>query len=137
MAAEAPARTIARLVMAGAYLAVGIVHIKSPDGFLPIMPDWVPAPRAVVIGTGVAEIAGAIGLMMPALRRAAAWGLAAYAVCVFPANIKHAMEGIEVSGVVLGWAYHAPRLLAQPVIVWWALWAGAIIDWPFAKAGAR
>lgn len=137
MAVEAPARTIARLVLAAAYSWVGIVHLKSPEGFLPIMPDWVPAPRAVVIGTGLAEIAGAIGLLIPTLRRAAAWGLAAYAVCVFPANIKHAMESIEISGVTLGWAYHVPRLLAQPVIVWWALWAGGIVDWPFRRAGAR
>lgn len=132
---HARARALARLLLAAAYLAVGIVHLKSPEGFLPIMPDWVPQPRAVVIGTGVAEIAGAIGLMIPKLRQAAAWGLAAYAVCVFPANIKHAVEGIAVSGAVLGWGYHVPRLLAQPVIVWWALWAGGIIDWPFARRG--
>jgi uncharacterized membrane protein len=124
---------MARWLLAAAYAAVGIVHLKSPEGFLPIMPDWVPAPRAVVIGTGLAEIAGAFGLMIPALRRAAAWGLAAYAVCVFPANIKHAVDGVDVAGVVLGWSYHVPRLLAQPLIVWWALWAGGIIDWPFAR----
>jgi uncharacterized membrane protein len=134
MAADTPARTIARLLLAVAYFAVGIVHLKSPEGFLPIMPDWVPAPRTVVIGTGLAEIAGAIGLMIPRLRRAAAWGLAAYAVCVFPANIKHAVEGVPVSGVTLGWAYHVPRLLAQPVIIWWALWVGGITDWPFRRA---
>lgn len=129
--AETPARRVARLVLAILYFAVGIVHLKSPEGFLPIMPDWVPAPRAVVIGTGLAEIAGAIGLLIAPLRRAAAWGLAAYAVCVYPANIKHAMEGIEVSGVVLGWGYHLPRLAAQPFIIWWALWAGGIINWPW------
>ena len=126
---------LARLLLALAYFAVGIVHLKSPEGFLPIMPDWVPAPHAVVIGTGLAEMAGAIGLLIPRLRRAAAWGLAAYAVCVFPANIKHAMEGVVVSGVALGWGYHGPRLAAQPFIVWWALWAGGIIDWPFGREG--
>jgi len=130
---QSRARTIARIVLAVAYFAVGIVHLRSPEGFLPIVPDFVPFPRAVVLATGVAEIAGAIGLMIPRLRRAAAWGLAAYAVCVFPANIKHAVEGVAVSGQVLGWGYHGPRLLAQPVIVWWALWAGGITDWPFRR----
>jgi len=138
MGAEAPAQTlarrVARAVLALAYFAVGVVHLKSPEGFLPIMPDFVPFPREVVLATGMAEIAGAIGLMIPKLRRAAAWGLAAYAVCVFPANIKHAVEGISVSGQVLGWGYHGPRLLAQPVIVWWALWAGGITDWPFRRS---
>jgi uncharacterized membrane protein len=130
MAVDGLARRSARLLLALAYGAVGFVHLKSPDGFLPIMPDFVPFPREVVIWTGVAEIAGAVGLLVPKLRRAAAWGLAAYAVCVFPANIKHAVEGIEISGQVLGWGYHVPRLLAQPVILWWALWAGGITDWP-------
>lgn len=130
-------RTAARFVLAAAYFAVGIVHLNSPQGFLPIMPDWVPFPREVVLATGGAEIAGAIGLLIPKLRRAAAWGLAAYAVCVFPANIKHAIEGVELSGVVLGPAYHVPRLMLQPVLVWWALWAGGIIDWPFGRKPIR
>lgn len=133
MDVESNGRTIARLLLALAYAAVGVIHLKSPEGFLPIMPDWVPWPREVVLATGLAEIAGAIGLMIPRLRRAAAWGLAAYAVCVFPANIKHAAEAIALGGQVLGWGYHGPRLLAQPVIVWWALWAGGIIDWPFRR----
>lgn len=137
MSHDSIARRAARLVLALAYFAVGVVHIKSPDGFLPIMPDFVPYPRDVVIWTGAAEIAGAIGLMIPRLRRAAAWGLAAYAVCVFPANIKHAVEGVVVSGTALGWGYHGPRLLAQPVIVWWALWAGGITDWPFRRKATR
>jgi uncharacterized membrane protein len=121
------------VVLALLYAVVGIIHLKSPDGFLPIMPGWVPWPRAVVLATGVAEIAGAIGLLTPRLRRAAAWGLAAYALCVFPANIKHAADGVAVGGVVLGWAYHAPRLAAQPLIIWWALWAGGIITWPWRR----
>lgn len=134
---DRPARRIARLVLALVYAGVGIIHLKSPDGFLPIMPDWVPSPRMVVLATGVAEIAGALGLLVPRLRVAAAWGLAAYALCVFPANIKHAVEGIEVSGIRLGWWYHAPRLAAQPVIIWWALWAGGVVDWPFRRSNRR
>lgn len=133
MAAEGKIRRIARLLLALAYGAVGVIHLKSPEAFLAIMPDMVPFPREVVLATGVAEIAGAIGLMIPRLRRAAAWGLAAYAVCVFPANIKHAVEAVAINGEVLGWGYHGPRLLAQPVIVWWALWVGGITSWPFRR----
>jgi uncharacterized membrane protein len=133
MAVEGPGRRIARLLLALAYAAVGFFHLKSPEAFLAIMPDMVPFPRQVVLATGVAEIAGAFGLMIPRLRTPAAWGLAAYAVCVFPANIKHAVEAIAINGQTLGWSYHGPRLLAQPVIVWWALWAGGITDWPFGR----
>lgn len=127
------ARTALRWLIAAAYLFVGIIHLRSPNGFMPIMPDWVPYPLEVILLTGVAEIAGAIGLMVPRFRRAAAWGLAAYAVCVFPANIKHAVEGVIIGGTQLGWGYHAPRLAFQPVLVWWALFAGGIVTWPFGR----
>ncbi|WP_310497073.1 DoxX family protein [Sandarakinorhabdus sp.] len=126
-------RTAARLVLAIIYGFVGYVHLRSPEGFLPIMPDFVPFPREVVLLTGVAEIFGAIGLLLPRLRRAAGWGLAAYAVCVFPANIKHAAEGIALGGTVMGWGYHVPRLMLQPVLVWWALFAGGITSWPVRR----
>ena len=127
------ARTVLRWVIAAAYLFVGIVHVRSPNGFMPIVPDWVPYPLETILLTGVCEIAGAIGLMIPRFRRAAAWGLAAYAVCVFPANIKHAVEGVVIGGTQLGWGYHAPRLAFQPVLVWWALFAGGIVTWPFGR----
>ncbi len=115
------------------YLVAGIAHIRSLGGFLAITPDWVPYPAQVVFLTGVAEIAGAVGLMTSRFRYAAGIGLALYALCVWPANINHAINGIEVGGRTLGWGYHAPRLLLQPVIIWWALWAGGVTDWPFRR----
>lgn len=130
------ARTVLRWLLAIAYLFVGMVHLRSPNGFLPIVPDWVPYPFEVILMTGLCEIAGAIGLITTRYRRAAAIGLAAYAVCVFPANIKHAVEGVVLGGVKLGWMYHAPRLAFQPVIFWWALFAGGIVDWPFGRRKA-
>jgi uncharacterized membrane protein len=131
--AESRWRRGMRWLLAAFYLATGLLHLARPEGFLPIVPDWVPAPLAVVIATGVAEIAGAVGLMIPRLRPAAGIGLALYAACVFPANIKHALEGIAVAGLPSTWWYHAPRLALQPVLVWWALQAGGIIRWPFKR----
>ena len=126
-------RAILRWVLAGAYLAVGIIHLRSPGAFLPIVPDWVPFPRETILATGICEIAGAVGLIIPRLRWWAGVMLAAYAVCVYPANIKHAVDGVVVGGMALGLWYHVPRLLFQPVIIWWALFAGRVIDWPFLR----
>jgi uncharacterized membrane protein len=126
-------RTIARLVLAAAYAFAGIAHLSRPAGFLAITPHWVPMPALVVALTGVAELAGAIGLMVPRLRYAAGVGLALYALCVWPANINHAINDIPLGGVHLSWWYHGPRLALQPVIIWWALWAGGVIDWPFRR----
>uniref|UniRef100_UPI003593C2C8 DoxX family protein n=1 Tax=Blastomonas sp. TaxID=1909299 RepID=UPI003593C2C8 len=115
------------------YLVAGVAHIRSPGGFLAITPYWVPWPETVIFWTGVAEIAGAIGLMVPRLRYAAGIGLALYALCVFPANINHALGDIAIGGRQLPWTYHGPRLLFQPVAIWWALWVGGVIDWPFRR----
>ena len=96
-------RDIARLLLAALYLAAGIFHLATPDPFLLITPDWVPFPRQVILLTGLCEIAGAVGLMSRPLRRAAAIGLALYAVLVFPANVKHAIAGLPLGHVQLGW----------------------------------
>ncbi len=123
-----------RLILAIFYLAAGILHLTSPRGFLAITPEWVPFPEIIVAVTGVAEIAGAIGLLIPQTRKWAAIGLALYALCVWPANFNHAINGITLSGEPLGWWYHGPRLIFQPVLIWLALWVGQVTDWPFRKS---
>jgi uncharacterized membrane protein len=127
------ARSLMRWIMAAFYLLAGALHLWAPEKFLPIVPNWVPMPLDVVVITGICEIAGAIALLTRSLRGFAAVMLALYAVCVFPANIKHAIEGIQLPGIPSSWWYHAPRLAMQPVIVWWALFAGEVIDWPFRR----
>ena len=123
-------RAIARSVLAVAYMAAGVLHITMPAPFVAITPDWVPFPNAVILLTGLCEIAGASALFSGRLRRAAGVALALYAVCVYPANLKHAFEAPH-GAMHLGWWYHAPRLAFQPVLVWWALFAGSVLTWPF------
>lgn len=103
-----------------------------------ITPDWVPYPAEVVSLTGVAELLGAAGLLVPRTllswaRPAAGIGLALYALCVWPANFNHALKAIPLGGETLGWWYHGPRLAAQPLIIWLALWVGEVVDWPFKR----
>ena len=95
---------------------------------------WEQSAVFAVLLTGVAEILGAIGLVQPfsrPLRQAAGWGLALYALCVWPANINHfAMDMARADGG-LGLGYHVPRMFAQPVIIWLALWVGEC--WPLRR----
>lgn len=122
-----------RWLLALAYGIAGALHLARPAPFLAITPSWVPRPELVVAATGVAELLGAIGLMIPATRKAAGWGLALYALCVWPANVHHALANIAIGGETLSWWYHGPRLALQPVIIWWALWASGAVEWPFGK----
>lgn len=132
-------RTALRWLLALFYLGAGVLHLRSPAGFLAITPDWVPFPEEIVAFTGIVEIAGAIGLMIPRTviawaRPAAGIGLALYALCVWPANFNHAFSNIAFpGGEPLSWWYHGPRLVAQPLIIWLALWVGEVTDWPFRK----
>jgi uncharacterized membrane protein len=127
-------RKIFRILIALIYLVAGIAHLRAPGGFLQITPSWVPFPGPTVALTGIAEIAGAVGLMIPRFRYAAGVGLALYALCVWPANINHALNDIAIGGRDLSWWYHGPRLVFQPVIIWLALWVGHVTDWPFRKS---
>jgi uncharacterized membrane protein len=127
-------RAVMRWLLAAFYLAAGGLHLRAPEAFLPIMPGWVPAPREVILATGVAEILGAIALLIPRLRKAAGIGLALYALCVFPANIKHALEGVVLPGMPTSWWYHGPRLVLQPVLIWWALFCAGVINWPWRRS---
>lgn len=127
-------RTGLRIVLGILYFIAGVAHVRSPGGFLQITPSWVPYPQTVVFLTGVCEIAGSIALLfIPRLRFAAGVSFAAYAVCVYPANVNHAINDIAIGGKHLSWWYHGPRLAFQPVFVWWALWVGGVVDWPFGK----
>ncbi|GGA58851.1 DoxX family protein [Sphingomonas psychrolutea] len=132
-----PTRQTLRVLLAAAYLLAGALHVLKPAPFLGIMPAWVPYAPQVILITGLCEVAGAIGLFVPRLRWWAGMGLAAYAVCVYPANVKHALDYLTHGTGGLSLWYHIPRLAFQPVIVWWALFAGTVIDWPFKPRRVR
>jgi uncharacterized membrane protein len=118
------------IVLAAFYLAAGVLHLIAPAGFVRIMPPMIPFPEAVVAVTGVCEIVGALGLLIPRSRRWAGRMLALYALCVWPANVHHALAGLDVPPLPDSWWYHGPRLVFQPVLIWWALFAGGDVRWP-------
>ncbi len=114
------------MVFALFYGFAGVMHLIAPHPFLMITPPWVPLPNLVIALTGVAELAGAAGIAQwrwPALRRAAGWGLALYALCVWPANFQHMALDLARADGGLGLGYHIPRLAAQPLLIWLTLWA--------------
>jgi uncharacterized membrane protein len=129
-------RGVARVALALFYALAGMLHLILPHPFVSIVPGWAPARDLVVALTGLAELAGAAGMLQPwspKMRRAAGWGLAFYALCVWPANFHHMALDLARPGGGLGLAYHLPRLAAQPVLIWLALWASGATDWPLRR----
>lgn len=126
-------RATMRWIMAAFYAVASVAHLMAPDKFLAITPGWVPLAPQVILITGVCELAGAAGLLIKPLRWWAGAALAAYALCVWPANFKHAIDGIDLPYLSSSWLYHGPRLALQPVIIWWALYCADVIDWPWRR----
>jgi uncharacterized membrane protein len=113
--------TAARWLTAIFFAFAGFLHLVHPAPFVKIVPPWIPAHSAMVLISGLAEIAGGLGLLVPGLRHPAAWGLAALLVAVFPANIYMAMDQLQVTQTPLGPAILWGRLALQPLMIWWVL----------------
>lgn len=103
-------------------VAAGLNHFRDPGFYLAMMPSALPAHEALVAISGVAEIAGGLGLILPATRRLAAWGVIALLIAVFPANINMAINDLPLGGEPMpAWALWA-RLPLQFVMIAWAYW---------------
>lgn len=102
------------------FVAAGANHFRDPDFYLAMMPPWLPAHGFLVALSGVLEIAGGVGLLIPAVRRRAGWLLALLLVGVFPANVHMAMNPEAFEGIPSAalWA----RLPFQIVFIVWVLW---------------
>jgi uncharacterized membrane protein len=88
-----------------------------------MVPLWVPNPAALVTLTGIAELVGAVGLLVAPLSRWAAIGLALLLIVLFPANVHAARKG-----VTLGGRPATPLVFRLPMqIIWIALliWVAA------------
>ena len=110
-----------RILLAVLMSTAGIFHFIAPDGFVAIVPDYLPYPLALVYVSGVFEFLGGIGLLIPRVRRFAAWGLIALFICVFPANINMAVHQLKFFGTlypIFNWV----RLPFQIVFIAWAYW---------------
>ena len=81
----------AKLLTAG-FAGSGTVHLVRPEVFLPLMPSWVPAHREVILASGVAELALAVGLVLPQTRRVAGWASVALLLGVWPGNLQMALD---------------------------------------------
>jgi uncharacterized membrane protein len=111
-----------RLVLVAFMVAIGVAHFVHPAPFVSIVPAFLPAPLVLVLVSGFFEVLGAVGLLVPRVRRAASWGLVLLYASVFPANLNMVVHPELGQGIPL-WALWA-RLPFQLLFITWALWAG-------------
>ena len=112
------------ILLSALFVFAGAMHFVIPGSYASIVPGWVPFPMAMVYLTGVAEVAGGVGLLLDRFRRAAAAGLILLLVAVFPANIQMLQDAIAANAP--GW-YRTIlflRLPLQPLLIVWVYRAG-------------
>jgi uncharacterized membrane protein len=116
-------KTILLYVMAAFYAAAGMNHFVHPDVYLPMMPTYLPAHRELILLSGLAEVGFGTALLIPNVRPAAAWGLIAMLLAIFPANINIALHNVPLFGRSEGFgAWNWIRLPFQAVLIVWAWW---------------
>jgi uncharacterized membrane protein len=107
------------------FVAAGALHFARPRPYEAIVPDYLPAHRALVYASGAAEALGGAGLMHPATRRRAGQWLVATLVAVFPANLWMAQHPERYPRVPGGRSTLLARLPLQALLVAWVLRAAA------------
>lgn len=105
------------------FVIAGALHFVTPKTYKRIVPPYLPAPEALVYLSGVAELAGGVGLMVPATRRRAGWWLIATLLAIFPANV-HMAQHPERYPVPGGANALRARLPLQALLIAWVWRAG-------------
>jgi uncharacterized membrane protein len=103
-------------------MGAGVLHFVKTNNYLKIMPPYIPWHRPLVLLSGFFEMLGGAALLVPAIRRAAAWGLVALLIAVFPANLYMAAHPVEAGAAGVPAALLWLRLPLQLLLVGWILW---------------
>ena len=102
------------------FTAVSHFHPRTRPDLIRMVPASLPAATLLVTATGVLEFIGAIGLLVPQVLPAAAYGLIALLVAMFPANIHAAREGLVIAGRrTMPLVWRLPLQLFWIAALWW------------------
>lgn len=112
--------TVSLYAIAALFVGAGVAHFLRPDIFVPLVPPYLPHPLLLVYVSGAAEIAGGLGVLVPALRPYAGWGLLLLLCAVVPVHIYMVRHPEAFSEIPL-WALYA-RLPLQVVLMAWVYW---------------
>lgn len=112
-----------RILIAGIFLLMGLLHFIRPEPFIKIMPDYIPWHKAMVYISGIAELLGGAGVLMGETRVVAGYGLIILLFAVFPANVDMAYKAFQQYGLTGRTWILLLRLPLQFVLMYWIYWA--------------
>src|SRR5262245_35754567 len=105
------------------FVVTGSAHFTGTRrDLVRMVPPQLPNPEALVTLTGVAELAGAAGLVVPSTARLAAYALIVLLIAMFPANIHAAKIGHTIGGRPhTPMTFRAPLQLLWIALLWWSV----------------
>lgn len=118
--------TVARYALALFFISGGVLHFTASTFFVAIMPPYLPWHLELVYVSGICEILGGVGLLVPFARKVAGIGLIALTVAVFPANVHMALSPEQFDTFPL-WLLYA-RLPLQLAIAWSIWWTCLVVN---------
>jgi uncharacterized membrane protein len=118
-----PAATRVGLAVMFCFTAAAHFNSMRPD-MIAMVPPFVPNPALIVTFTGICEILGALGLLVPRTRHTASIALIVFLAAVLPANIHAAQEGVTLRGVPA--TPIVPRVALQVLFIALLWWTGVI-----------
>ena len=114
-------KTVATVLLGALFIAAGANHFVHPALYRHIVPPSFPSPALLVVISGVAEIAGGIGVLIARTRKAAGIGLVLLLLAVFPANVYMAQHPELYRDMASATALYI-RLPLQAVLIAWVWW---------------
>ncbi|HAA11135.1 MAG TPA: hypothetical protein DCE41_05295 [Cytophagales bacterium] len=117
---------VSLLIQVGFYLVAGINHFRDPGFYLPLIPNYLPAPSAINIGSGILEIALALGLWWSPTRKWASWGIVAMLIAFIPSHVYFIQIGSCIPDGLCTptWVAWFRLLAIHPFFMGWAAWQG-------------
>ena len=122
--AAGPGYVAGYMAMAFFYCVAGVNHFLHPQMYVTIIPPYLPWPPLLVYVTGLAEILGGVGVVIPdglvlaRTRAAACWGIVVMLVLFLQVHIYMCLYPERFPGIP-GWALWV-RLPLQGLLIAWA-----------------
>lgn len=113
---------VSRRLLGLFFVVAGVLHFVFMPSYVAVMPPWLPWHRALVIVSGLCEIAGGLGVLWPRTRRWAGYGLIALCVAVLPANVQMLLDAQAAPAAYVSTVWLALlwlRLPLQGLLMFW------------------
>ena len=113
-----------RISLAVFFIFTGIGHFIMPNEMAQMLPPSIPRRVDIISLTGILEILGAIGILIPKMISLASIALILFLIGVLPANIYAAIMSVKFGGHQFGPIYLLVRIPFQVFLIWWAYYFG-------------